>query len=174
MSSRPALRLAITAGTVLVVDQASKAAVRKWLPLGASRPILDGVLDLTHVHNTGAAFGIFPGAMAWFMLSAVAVLAGIAYVLWRHAPSDPWTVVALGLIAGGAAGNLIDRALLGGVTDFFDVRVWPVFNVADVALDIGVAIVVIRLLFGGEREGGGPHAEPGEAADPEPHEASDG
>lgn len=155
MRSRPALRLAITAGTVLVVDQASKAAVRHWLPLGASRPLLDGVLALTHVRNTGAAFGIFPGAMAWFMLAAVVVLAGIAFVWWRHAPSDPWTVVALGLIAGGAAGNLIDRALLGGVTDFFDLRVWPVFNVADVALDVGVAIVVVRLVFGSQREGAG-------------------
>ncbi|MCL4079084.1 MAG: signal peptidase II [Anaerosomatales bacterium] len=174
MSSRPALRFVATAGAVLAVDQASKAAVRHWLPLGASVPVIDGALDLTHVRNTGAAFGLFPGAMAWFMLSAVIVLAGIAFVWWRHAPRDPWTVVALGLIAGGAAGNLIDRAFLGGVTDFFDVRVWPVFNVADVGLDIGVAIVVIRLLFGGEREGGGPHAEPGEAAGSEPREASDG
>lgn len=171
MRSRPALRLAITAGTVLVVDQASKAAVRHWLPLGASRPLLDGVLALTHVRNTGAAFGIFPGAMAWFMLAAVVVLAGIAFVWWRHAPSDPWTVVALGLIAGGAAGNLIDRALLGGVTDFFDLRVWPVFNVADVALDVGVAIVVVRLVFGSPREGAGvgvddvARSECGEAGD---------
>lgn len=172
MTSRPALRLILTAGIVLVVDQASKAAVRQWLPLGASRPILEGVLDLTHVHNTGAAFGIFPGAMAWFMFAAVAVLAGIAFVWWRHAPRDRWTVIALGLIAGGAAGNLIDRALLGGVTDFFDVRIWPVFNVADVALDVGVAIVVIRLLLGGE--GAAARAEPGETADPGSGEASDG
>ncbi|MDI6713176.1 MAG: signal peptidase II [Anaerosomatales bacterium] len=172
MPSRPALRLAITAGTVLVVDQASKAAVRHWLPLGASRPLLDGVLDLTHVRNTGAAFGLFPGAMAWFMLSAVIVLAGIAFVWWRHAPSDPWTVVALGLIAGGAAGNLIDRAFLGGVTDFFDLRVWPVFNVADIALDVGVAIVVVRLLFSGQGEGAGARGE--DAAGSEAGEASDG
>lgn len=171
MSSRSALRLAITAGTVLVVDQASKAAVRHWLPLGTSVPIIEGVLDLTHVHNTGAAFGIFPGAMAWFMLAAVAVLAGIAYVWWRHTPRDPWTVAALGFIAGGAAGNLIDRALLGGVTDFFDVRIWPVFNVADIALDVGVAILVVRILFGAEGSRAG--AGPGETA-AEPREANDG
>ncbi|MBC7267061.1 MAG: signal peptidase II [Coriobacteriia bacterium] len=150
MPSRPALRLVLTAGAVLAADQASKAAVRRWMALGDSRPVLDGVLSLTHVRNTGAAFGIFPGAMAWFMLAAVVVLVGIAFVWWRHAPRDRWTVLALGLIAGGAAGNLIDRAFLGGVTDFFDVHVWPVFNVADIALDLGVAVVVARVVFARE------------------------
>jgi signal peptidase II len=117
------------------------------MQIGESWPVLDGVLSLTHVRNTGAAFGILPGAMAWFMLAAVVVLVAIAYVWWRHAPRDRWTVLALGLIAGGATGNLIDRAFLGGVTDFLDVHVWPVFNVADIALDLGVAIVVVRVLF---------------------------
>lgn len=152
MLSGPALRLMLTAGAVLVADQASKAAVRRWMALGESHPVLDGVLSLTHVRNTGAAFGIFPGAMAWFMLAAVVVLVGIAFVWWRHAPRDRWTVLALGLIAGGAAGNLIDRAFLGGVTDFLDVHVWPVFNFADVALDVGVAIVLLRVLSAREPE----------------------
>lgn len=152
MQPRPALRLVLTAGAVLAADQASKAAVRRWMPIGDSRPVVDGLLSLTHVRNTGAAFGIFPGAMGWFMLAAVVVLAGIAFVWWRHAPQDGWTVIALGLVAGGAAGNLIDRAFLGGVTDFFDVHVWPVFNVADIALDVGVAIVVARVLFAREQK----------------------
>jgi signal peptidase II len=138
---------------VLIADQVTKALVRGSLAVGASVPFIDGFMSLTHVRNTGAAFGLFPGRMPVFIAIAMLVLGGIAWVWWRLKPRSAWVVVALGLVAGGATGNLIDRVLAGRVTDFFDVGWWPVFNIADIALDVGVAVLLVWLLFTGDESG---------------------
>ncbi|TDB38993.1 MAG: signal peptidase II [Actinobacteria bacterium] len=147
MQRRSGVLLAGTALAVLIVDQVSKAAVRANFSLGDSTPLLKGVLDLTYVRNVGAAFGLFPGRLPFFVFMAFVVLGGIAWVWWRLRPESRWVAVALGLVAGGATGNLVDRIVAGWVTDFFDLGWWPVFNVADMALDVGVAILLVWILF---------------------------
>ena len=129
-----------------------------------SLPLLGRVLMLTHVRNTGAAFGLFPGYRPFFIATSVAVLVFVA-VYWHRTQPTQWpVVVALGLVCGGAAGNLVDRAVLGKVTDFFYLAVidFPVFNVADSALVIGVGILIAWLLFAPEPAK--PDAEPDESS----------
>lgn len=160
--------LAIIAG-VVVVDQGSKALVREQMAVFESTPVVDGILWLTHIENTGAAFGMFRGQQWLLIATAVVMLAVIAYIIACVRPADPWVRVSLALVSGGAIGNLIDRAVSGAVTDFFDLGWFPVFNVADIALDIGVAILVVLLLFKGEHVLIG-HRTHDQAAPDMPHE----
>jgi len=134
---------------IVCVDQVSKALVRFRLVEGASRELLAGVLNLTFVRNTGAAFGLFPGYQPIFVATSVLVLVVIALYWRRSRPTAAPLVVALGLIAGGSIGNLIDRALLGRVTDMFEFAFidFPVFNVADSAIIVGVGILILWLLL---------------------------
>lgn len=150
MVKRRVLLFAATALGTIAVDQATKALVRSALAVNESRPLVPGVLWLTRVHNTGAAFGMFHGQRWALVLVAALVLAGIVYVAAHLRPESAVARTALALIAAGATGNLIDRVLLGGVTDFMDLGWWPVFNVADMSLDIGVAMLVWWVLFGHE------------------------
>lgn len=147
---RPALLLGSIITFVLVVDQASKAFIRYWLKPSQSIPVWHGVFYITHVRNTGAAFGLMPGRQPLFVLTSVAVVLGIAIYWWWARPTARWLVTSLGFIAGGATGNLIDRTLLGGrVTDFFDFAYinFPVFNLADSAILIGTVMLVIWVLL---------------------------
>jgi signal peptidase II len=108
------------------------------------------VINLTMVRNSGAAFGLFPGQRPVFVLTSLMVLFVIA-AYWRRARPKQWPVViAFAAIAGGSIGNLIDRALIGYVTDFFEfafVR-FPVFNIADMGIVCGVGVLMIWILFG--------------------------
>ena len=146
MTRRVAVRFAPIVALVIGADQATKAAVRAGMEVGESVPLINGVLSLTHVSNTGAAFGLFQGSVPFFIVMAVAVLGTIAWVLWRYRGNGALFATSLSLIFGGAAGNLIDRAAAGRVTDFIDVPIWPVFNVADIALDVGVALLILYII----------------------------
>lgn len=144
---RPGLTLLAVAVIVLVADQATKAAARAYLSPSRSIPILPGVFELSHVRNTGGAFGLMSGQRWLFVTTTFLVLGGIAFV-WHHYRPKAWYVVtALGLVVGGALGNLTDRVLFGRVTDFLYVHLWPVFNVADSAVVVGVCTLVVWLLF---------------------------
>jgi len=139
---------------VLIIDQVSKAVVRANLIPGESITLVPGVLNLTFVNNVGAAFGLFPGRQPVFMATSLLVLFVIA-AYWRRAHPREWPVVlALGLVCAGALGNLIDRAVLGRVTDFFEFGFvqFPVFNVADMAILAGVGILALWILFGPQPE----------------------
>ncbi len=110
------------------------------------------LLHLTYVRNEGAAFGLFPGRQPVFIVTSALVLFVIA-AFWRRTHPVQWPVViALGLVTAGAVGNLIDRVVLGYVTDFFEFGFieFPVFNVADSCIVIGVAILMFWILFGPE------------------------
>jgi signal peptidase II len=118
--------------------------------VGESSPVT-GWLYLTHVHNTGAAFGIFQGQsfpLTLVGLVGVCVLLLYAFFLYRRLPflNNALSEVALGLILGGTIGNLIDRLRLGYVTDFIDFRFWPAFNVADSAIVVGAIMFVYLML----------------------------
>jgi signal peptidase II len=135
----------------LLLDQVTKVLVMLKLPLGSQAPLIPGLLNLVHIHNKGAAFGLLSGwsaEFAWlfFVATTGLVLAVLGYLLWRL-PGDHWPA-ALGysLILTGALGNLIDRVRLGEVVDFIDVYWgryhWPAFNVADSLVCVGTAILV--------------------------------
>lgn len=172
MRHRSAAVIAAVAASVVAVDQAAKALVRDRLsPPGTSVRVLGDLVRFTHTRNTGAAFGMLPGNRYIFVGVSVVVIVSILVYAWRSRPSRPMIVAALGLVCGGAAGNLIDRALIGYVTDFVQVPLdFPVFNVADSAIVVGVAMLVWWLLFGPVPEEGAP-AEGPAAGDPLPADA---
>lgn len=150
MASRPGAPFTAVVAVVVAADQVSKAVVRDSLELFEQVPVFDGVLWLTRVHNTGAAFGILRGQQWLLIATAILMVTAVVYAMVRVRPASPWARTALALVTGGAIGNLIDRVVLGGVTDFFDLGWFPVFNIADIALDVGVAILVFVLLAGDE------------------------
>jgi len=131
---------------VVILDQFSKYIVVENMALGESIPIIEEVFHLTYILNPGAAFGMFAHNRLFFIAIAVVV---IGIIIWarREILASPWEVKAgCGLFLGGAIGNLIDRARQGMVIDFFDFRIWPVFNIADIAICIGVGLIIWNLL----------------------------
>ena len=140
---------------VVAADQATKWAIVEWVQLYGKVPI-NSFINLTHHQNTGAAFSFLAGASGWqrwfFVVLATGVSVVIAGWLWRIRTEGPLVLMAgLSLVLGGAIGNLIDRARLGYVTDF--IQVWfgtwafPSFNVADAAISVGAALLIIDALF---------------------------
>jgi signal peptidase II len=139
---RPWLVVALTVGC----DQLTKLAIRVWLAPIQSLPVIPSILHLTYVQNTGAAFGLFQGHTVTFILLSAAVAAWIVLELMRKRHRR-WSIeLAMALILGGAIGNLVDRLVFGYVIDFIDVRVWPVFNVADSSITIGVGLLMWHAL----------------------------
>jgi signal peptidase II len=140
---------------VVALDQLTKAIVRRTLPLHDSVPVVPGLLDFTHVRNTGAAFGIlnavdFPFKTVAIAIVATGALIGVALYAANIAHHQLLARVGLALIIGGAAGNLIDRLVVGSVVDFVDVywrsyHFWA-FNVADSAITIGVAAMILDMI----------------------------
>jgi signal peptidase II len=153
---RGAAILFSTAGGVWILDRMTKLWVESAL---AGRPpvsVIPGVLDLRFTLNSGGAFSIGQSAPWLFAGATILVSALIVATAWRH--TSPLTSVALGLILGGALGNLTDRIvrgprLTGKVVDFIDLHVWPVFNVADSAVVIGAILLAFSSVRGGERTG---------------------
>lgn len=124
--------------SILALDRLSKLLILKYLPLNSS--IDFGILSITHVLNTGTAFGMLKNA-SWFFIVFAAAVSAFLIVRYQKFPSPMHWM--LGLILGGAVGNLIDRILYGAVVDFIDLHWWPVFNIADSA----IVIAIVCLLF---------------------------
>lgn len=145
---------------IVALDQLTKEMVRTMVPLRASITLVPGFLDVTHVRNSGAAFGIlnavdFPFKTAAIALIATVALVGVALYAAGLAHHQLAARLGLALIIGGAAGNLIDRVVAGSVVDFVDVywRTWHfwAFNVADSAITIGVIVMILDMLISGDR-----------------------
>jgi signal peptidase II len=146
----PAFALAV------LLDQASKVWIATQLSFAARIPVIHGFFWITNVRNPGAAFGLFVGAPAALRLTLFIGITLVAIALIfsfyrRLAPGDRLSALSLGLILGGAVGNLIDRVLRGEVVDFLHFRLWggyewPDFNLADSFIVVGVAFLVIELL----------------------------
>ena len=138
---------------VVLLDLVTKRAVMDRLPLHQARPVIPGFFNLVHIRNRGVAFGILDSAEAvWkdlllVFLPAVALVA-ILWLLYRYPRLSGGVAVALGAISGGAAGNLLDRLRYQGVVDFLDFYWgrfhWPAFNVADMAISIGVGFLIFH------------------------------
>src|SRR5690348_7571856 len=146
--------MALVALTV-VVDQISKELLlRHLLKAGALQPVIDGFFQLVIVWNPGVSFGLMGGdrALPPWVLSAVAIAVCVGLFLWLRRTARPLTGWGIGLVMGGAIGNVIDRARWGAVFDFADFHVhqwhWPAFNVADSAIVVGVGMMFIDSLIG--------------------------
>ncbi len=171
MKQKSSLRILWVAAAIVIVDQLTKLAVKgvpflgiEGMPLHSSFPFIGDILRITYVENPGIAFGItIPGMKIFFSLFSI--VAAVAIFIYLRRNSDKlagWDRIALVLIMGGAVGNLIDRCFYGVlygeqalfygyVVDFLDFGYernwWPIFNIADSAVSVGVTILAIRLLF---------------------------
>jgi signal peptidase II len=127
---------------VVALDQLVKTAVVSALAVGESLSVIGEVLRITHIRNTGAAFGMLKGLGGVFALAAIVGIVAFASLVVRRPPL--WTGVGAALVAAGAAGNLFDRLFRdGGVVDYVDFRFWPAFNVADSAITIGAVVLLL-------------------------------
>jgi signal peptidase II len=140
---------------VIAIDQISKWLIVKNMELGTSIPIIDNVLYITSHRNRGAAWGILENKMWFFYIITVVFVAFIVFYMKKYAKTDKLLGISLGLILGGAIGNFIDRVFRQEVVDFIHVYIfsynYPVFNIADSALCIGVVLIIIQTLLEGKK-----------------------
>ena len=136
----------------VALDRLVKWQVAEQMTVGQSVVAIPNVLNFTYVHNTGVGFGMFAN-VTWLPLVVTAIVAGcIAYAWYRLKPMPTLLAIALAFLGAGATGNLIDRLTYGYVVDLFDLAfmTFPVFNVADITINVGCALVITWLLFGSE------------------------
>ena len=132
----------------LALDQYTKYLVSCNMTENQTIPFLSGFFDITYVRNTGAAFGIFAGKQVFLsIVTAVMLLCLSAYAVSQKKKIPKMESAAIALIVGGGAGNLITRLIYNYVIDFFNFYFWPVFNVADIAICVGCAMLVISVLI---------------------------
>jgi signal peptidase II len=124
-----------------VLDRVTKSMVAADIPYGTEVPAIGHLVAITNVRNSGAAFGIAPAGAGLFLVASVAVAIGLAVYVMRN-PGTTWNDAVLGLIMGGTVGNGFDRIVYGTVTDFVNFHFFPVFNVADSAISIGVVALL--------------------------------
>lgn len=140
------VRSAIAVGVLIILDQVTKSFVSARLQLGESIPVFENVFHITLIHNSGAAFGIFKGMLAIFILLSLVTIFLIICYAKRFLNSSIYLRTDLLFILAGTAGNLIDRIRFGYVIDFIDLRVWPIFNIADMTITIGAFFLVYHIL----------------------------
>ena len=144
---------------LLALDQATKHLIEHSFSLHQIREVIPGLFAITHVQNTGAAFGLLAdlpqSATIFVVISLMAIVLILAYFRWIK-EQEVWTPLCLSLVLTGAVGNLIDRFRLGAVVDFLDFQYsgwhWPAFNVADASITIGVILLAIKILWGENKE----------------------
>lgn len=151
------LRYYIIALVIIALDQFTKWLVIKNMELRESILIIENLLYITSHRNPGAAWGILPGQMWLFYIATVIVVAVLIYYIQSQSKGKPWFGIPLGLVLGGAIGNFIDRVRMGEVVDFIDVYIFtynfPIFNVADSALVVGVIMLIIHVFLEEKKQG---------------------
>lgn len=133
--------IVVIAVCVILLDQLSKFAVQELMVLHESIPVIPGLMNITYILNKGAAFGILEN-QRWFFLVIAIVLVALFLFFGRRLPKHPQIQLGVGLLLGGAVGNGWDRFAQGAVTDFVDFHIWPVFNVADMGIVVGVGLLL--------------------------------
>lgn len=142
----------ILAMAVVVIDQWSKYYVQTHMSLGMSIPLIPSVFHLTYILNPGAAFGILENQRTFFVIVGLLMIGAVVYLYPRIPANMRLLRLGTGLMIGGAVGNVIDRIQTGHVVDFFDFRIWPIFNIADIAIVVGVSCIIYTLLFIAEKK----------------------
>ncbi len=149
-------KIFITAIIVYILDQVSKSLVRAYYQVGKSTTIIKNFLSITYVENTGAAWGLFSNNL--FLIIAITIIASlIIYKFMYSFKSNLRNNLAFGLVIGGLFGNLADRIIFGFVRDFIDIQIfsydYPVFNVSDIAIVIGIILLIIAIIVGEDENG---------------------
>lgn len=136
---------------IIGLDQLTKQLVKRNMELGESIEVFGEYLQITSHRNQGAAWGMFQGQMTFFYIVTAVVLAMMVYIYAKEAKGKPMLQIGIGFLVAGAIGNLIDRVIYQKVIDFVDVLIinysFPIFNVADASLTVGVATLIIYFLF---------------------------
>jgi len=152
------IHLAIAMGAILL-DRITKIVIERTLSTSDAITVIPGFFQITHVHNRGAAFGLFADSTSEWRTALLVGFSGLAlavvgYLLWRSDHALPTTAIGLSLILGGAIGNLWDRVVSGQVTDFLHFyigsHVWPDFNVADSCIVVGAVFLMLEIVFAKE------------------------
>lgn len=145
-----------TVSTIVFLDRITKIFFTDVLSLGESLPLVDNVLHMTLVHNTGIAFGLFKDHGIVFIIiaciAAILLVYNIYFYKYNEEKLSRLYIVAFSLILGGTIGNLIDRVVYGHVIDFIDFRIWPVFNIADSTITVGALIIAIKFISFSEQQ----------------------
>ncbi|HNW39236.1 MAG TPA: signal peptidase II [Candidatus Omnitrophota bacterium] len=136
----------IIVSSVILLDQITKFLAVRFLQLSVPVPLIKNFLNLTLVYNRGAAFGLFQNQFFWFVLVSLFAI-GLIFLNLKNKNNSIILKVSLSLILAGAIGNFIDRLRFGFVIDFIDLRVWPVFNIADSVITIAALVLTWELLF---------------------------
>ena len=135
-----------TALLILIFDQGTKWLIKENMELYQSIPIIPNIFHLTYIENPGAAFGILANQRIFFIIITFIILAFIYYFYKQLKENQVLLKIALGMVVGGALGNLIDRWRSGTVTDFFDFQIWPIFNIADTAVVVAMLYISYKVL----------------------------
>lgn len=138
---------------IIFIDQIAKIAIRTMLTEGQSIKVISDFFSLTYVRNDGAAFSSFRGQQLLLVAVSTAVVTVALIFLWKNRKKDKLLCSGLAMVAGGGAGNLIDRAVFGSVTDMFSFSIFPpVFNVADIGVVIGCSLIIVYSIVSERRE----------------------
>ena len=132
---------------VFIIDQLVKGYITASMHLGQSVPVIKNYFYITYVLNPGAAFGIFENQRLFFIGVALVLLGVVIYFRKQLMKEHMLVQYGVGLLVGGAIGNLYDRLQNGLVVDFLDFRFWPVFNIADVAICVGAGLIMFDICF---------------------------
>ena len=147
------MMLVIIASGLLVIDQITKFAVRSRMEIGETLPVFRGVLDFTYVQNRGAAFSLFQNSqLVTVILPIITMIAGVLFLLHLRKNKEKLAEFGVLLIMSGGIGNLIDRTILGFVTDMISVGNFPVFNVADICVTVGCVILILWVIIGDRKD----------------------
>ena len=137
---------------LILLDRLTKWWAGHSLAYGRPQPLIGQAIRLTRVHNVGGAFGIFPGSGILFLVVSAIVSVVLLFLLVTRRVRGVWTRIGVSIVLAGAIGNLIDRLMYGYVLDFFEIRGFPVFNLADACISVGAAVIILTMLFGGGRD----------------------
>lgn len=166
------MRILSWGGAVLILDQVTKAVVAHTMVQGQSISVVGDFFRITYIHNSGAAFGLNLGSSLLHTLVSLVAMMALGWLFWSTPRGQRFTRVALSLVLGGALGNIVDRVRIHEVIDFLDFGVstlrWPVFNVADTFVTVGVLLLVLSYSQGERAQGGqmdrSPRSPEGQAA----------
>jgi len=142
MKNKNILLISYISILIIILDQITKFLITKYMVLHQSIPLINNILHLTYIQNTGAGFGILKGSNIFLIFTSLIIIGAILFN-FRKIIKEKSVHIPVALILGGAIGNLIDRILIGHVIDFIDFRIWPAFNVADSCITIGALWLIV-------------------------------
>lgn len=133
---------------IIILDQLTKYLIQANIDLNHTVPIIDGIFHLTYIHNSGAAFNILENKTGLLIFMPLIITIIVLVYLVKKRKTEHWTILlSMSLIAAGGIGNLIDRVAYGYVVDFFDFRIFPIFNIADISVCCGCGLLIIYMFF---------------------------